>query len=354
MSDIDILAQSYTDILSHLPSINGKKPTSIPMGLNEIASMRMDSMEIGEIYCQASVEDVIMAPGRELKDYRYRLEQMRRKLVRDETRDLIVKIDQTLLSLKKSTDYIKQGSERVISADWSTLNESIDSLRMAIGKNALDKLLWGTLDRHLRFGQAHDLRDIIDTDWPLLRVSISSMLHGEYDPLTVGVDDLSELVDKKPIGRISSKLAWANLTPDDFERLVFSLISTEAGYENSQWLMHTNASDRGRDLSVDRVQQDSLAGTVRQRVIIQCKHWLTKSVGMTELSVLINQMKLWEPPRVDVHVVASSGRFTADAVAFVDKHNTTDTALRIEMWPDSTLEKILARRPDLIAEHNLR
>jgi hypothetical protein len=65
-------------------------------------------------------------------------------------------------------------------------------------------------------------------------------------------------------------------------------------------------------------------------------------------------MKLWEPPRVDVHVIAPSGRFTADAVTLVEKHNQSDSALRIEMWPESHLERVLANRPAMIAEFGLR
>jgi hypothetical protein len=118
--------------------------------------------------------------------------------------------------------------------------------------------------------------------------------------------------------------------------------------------MRTNAPDRGRDLSVYRVHEDALSGTMRLRVIIQCKHWQSKSVNLPEIAALKEQMKLWEPPRVDVCVVATSGRFTADAVAAVEKHNQADAALRIEMWPESHLERLLASRPGVIAEFRLR
>lgn len=98
------------------------------------------------------------------------------------------------------------------------------------------------------------------------------------------------------------------------------------------------APGRGRDLSVYRVHVDSLGGTIRQRVIIQCKHWLSKSVGAQEITALREQMRLWEPPRVDVHVIATSERFTSDAVAIIEKHNQSDSALKIEMWPESHLD----------------
>jgi hypothetical protein len=66
------------------------------------------------------------------------------------------------------------------------------------------------------------------------------------------------------------------------------------------------------------------------------------------------EMSLWQPPKVDILVVATSGRFTTDAIDFIEKHNQSDRALRIEMWPESHLERLLAEWPALIAEFGLR
>jgi Restriction endonuclease len=145
-----------------------------------------------------------------------------------------------------------------------------------------------------------------------------------------------------------------SLSDEDFERLVFSLISDVPGYENPEWLTRTNAPDRGRDLSVARIITDPLSGVMRSRVLIQCRNWLTKSVGPTDVATLKEQMTTWVPPKVDVLVIATSGRFTSDAVAIVEKHNGGDRALKIEMWPESHLERLLAVRPALIAEFGLR
>jgi hypothetical protein len=199
-----------------------------------------------------------------------------------------------------------------------------------------------------------DLRDIIENDWPAVKVGLRKSMYGEKEPVPVEIDDLGELVNTKPSGPVATKLKWGDLTEEEFERLIFALISAERGYENPEWLMKTNAPDRGRDLSVYRVYKDPLGGTLRHRVIIQCKHWLSKSVSSAEIGTLKEQMKLWEPPRVDIHVIATSGRFTSDAVALIEKHNQSDSALRIEMWPESHLERLLAERPAIIAEFRLR
>ncbi|OYV86735.1 MAG: hypothetical protein B7Z73_11255 [Planctomycetia bacterium 21-64-5] len=65
-------------------------------------------------------------------------------------------------------------------------------------------------------------------------------------------------------------------------------------------------------------------------------------------------MRLWESPRVVVPIVATSGRFTADAITWAERHNESDQAIRMELWPESHTEQLLAQRPDLIAEFGLR
>jgi hypothetical protein len=206
----------------------------------------------------------------------------------------------------------------------------------------------------MRFGMIGDINDIIEHDWPSVKAGLRKSLYGEHEPVPVDVEDLGALANTKPTGPVATKLKWENLSEDDFERLIFNLISAEQGYENPEWLMKTNAPDRGRDLSVQRVHNDNLAGTKRQRVIIQCKHWQSKSVAIADVASLKEQMKLWEPPRVDVHVIATSGRFTSDAVGAIERHNQSDSAMHIEMWPESHLERLLANRPALIAEFGLR
>jgi hypothetical protein len=201
---------------------------------------------------------------------------------------------------------------------------------------------------------AHDLVDIVQRDWPAVKSGITKQMYDDNEPVPIEVDDLGELAASQPTGPIVTKLKWHALSAEEFERLIFALITSAKGYENPAWLTHTNAPDRGRDLSVARVVEDSLAGVTRSRVIIQCKHWTSKSITGGDISELRDWMAHWEPPKVDVLVVASSGRFTTDAIVLIDKHNVGDRALRIEMWPESHLEHLLASRPALIAQFGLR
>ena len=186
---------------------------------------------------------------------------------------------------------------------------------------------------------------------------------GRVMPAEVGFDlmeievspafDESELVLVEEPRLPAVTIDWTGVSEDAFERLIFDLVNTSRGYRNATWLTHTNAPDDGRDLAVERVHEDSLAGTLVSRVIIACRHWLSKSTGPRDLAVLREQMALWSPPRVDVLVVATSGRFTTPAVRLIDLQNQSDSALRIEPWPSSKLEALLASRPDLVTAHRL-
>ena len=146
--------------------------------------------------------------------------------------------------------------------------------------------------------------------------------------------------DPGPAELVVEKLMWSNISDEDFERLLFTLVSSSRGYENAEWLTDTNAADRGRDLSVFRTTKDPLMGSRRLRVVIQCKH--KKSIGLAEIAQLKEQMRLWEPPRIDELIIATSGRFTTDAVEWIEKLNLSESPLRIEMWPGSRLERLLA------------
>jgi hypothetical protein len=51
------------------------------------------------------------------------------------------------------------------------------------------------------------------------------------------------------------------------------------------------------------------------------KHWTKKSVRPIDITETLTEISLWEPPVIQSLIIATSGRFTADAVALVEKHN---------------------------------
>jgi len=353
--EYDELCLAFRQILHALPAIDGFKVDDQLHDYSAIGQMRLDALEIDEIEAKVSVENCVSEQGRLLREYRFKLQTKRRELTRDRMLGLIDDVDGMLRQLgtvvegKESNEHVSAFSE----VAWSNLRETVAEVHTLLG-SAERPARWGDLSRHLHFGVVGDLADIQRFDWPQVKAELRSTLYGQHDPIPVGVSDLGEIVAARPRGRVPTRLNWSILSDEDFERLMFLLIAEAKGYENPEWLQHTHAPDRGRDLSVTVVENDPLAGVRRYRVIIQCKHWLSRSVSATDVSDVRGQMELWQPPRVDRLIIATSGRFTVDAIALIEQHNQADRALNIGMWPDSRLELLLAARPHLIGQFGLK
>ena len=344
---------AYRQILDSLPTIDGWKPNDVPSDLDEIARMRFDANEVGEPEMLIDIERTIQEPGRQLREYRFRFDGKRRALTRSAINSLIEEFSQVIGSLEKEYRGRRRDMKLEEKPKWGEIRRIVAQIDTLLG-SASRPPRWMDLNRHLSFALVKDLNDIVEFDWPDVTAGITKKMFDPDEPIPTDVDELAGVVNAKPTGNVATALAWDRLSADDFERLIFTLISNEAGYENPEWLMQTSAPDRGRDLSVVRAAIDPLTGTRRDRIIIQCKHWLSRSISPAEISALREQIKLWEPPKIDELIIVTSGRFSADAVSLVERNNQADTSLQIEMWPESHLERLLAARPGLIAEFGLR
>jgi hypothetical protein len=346
--------REYSALIAAMPSVDGHRLENSTMDYNAIGQARLDAREADELEMHVHVEEMIDKPERDIAEYKFRLRKKRRHLVRIIARELVSEFETELIALTARRPVGSRDNQSISDEELSRLRTIVSQLDRVLGSLASRPGRWGDLRRHLAFGQWSDISDIVKLDWPAIGPAILTSLYGENDPLPVLVADLDSLEELPHDAPVPTALKFSVLRADDFERLLFALVSGEIGYENPQWLMRTNAPDRGRDVSVDRVIADPLGGTRRERVIIQCKHWQETSVGVSELSLLKEQVKLWEPPRVGVLVIATTGRFTADAVRSIEKHNDDGAAPRIEMWPDSHLELLLSRRPAIIGDFGLR
>lgn len=77
-------------------------------------------------------------------------------------------------------------------------------------------------------------------------------------------------------------------------------------------------------------------------------------MNLTDVTATLAAISLWEPSRVDVVIVATSGTFTADAVQYIDKHDAERRHPEIQMLARVDLERQLASRADLVNTYNLR
>lgn len=351
--DYEDRCRAAAAIVEHMPKIDGWLLKLDFFDIDTIAQTRLDLAELMEPSAEISFENNLQEPSHQLREYRFKYNRKRRELIRGSLENAIDQVDQLIREARP----IIEGMNASNSIPSNTLNElrtHFKEITTLMGSSMPRPGRWGDMSRHLSFGLVGDFNDIENFDWPTAKVDLRKNLYGQDEPKPVKISDLGQLVASKPSGPIPIKLNWKNLTDDEFERLIFALIVSEQGYENPEWLTQTRAADKGRDLSVTRVVKDGLSGSLRTRVIIQCKHWQEKSVSPIEVALLKEQMALWEPPRVDVLIIVTSGRFTTDAVAAIELQSRSDRALRIEMWAESHLEMLLAARPALIAEFGLR
>ncbi len=312
------------------------------LALDDISQMLIDEDEHKRPEIYREIVGQIQLPRNQLENYKYRLIQKRRMLARNRIDEVIANVD----NLLRSTTPVQGGLKFSNNGEgWTALRGMISELDRLLEPDLLTNTRLSHFQRHLSFAEPHDLRDILNHDWPSVRAALIDLVF-DGEPLEVSVDDLGELVRSQPTGAVTSELPWEGLDPETFERLIFDLLRTANGYENTQWLMKTNAPDRGRDLSADRVTSDELSGTKRIHTLIQCKHWTNRSINVSDISTLLAETELWNRPFAVV-IIATSGRFTQDAVNWRENRELRGEFPAVEFWSGSHLEHLIASRPSL-------
>lgn len=349
-SEYEDLRRAWTSLLAGLPPIDGFTITEELPDIDAAGQAFIDYLEIGEP--AFALMNALEQPGHQLDEYRFKLAQARRRAIHDRLDDLMSTINAALGQITDSIAW--DSSDRVDDPRTKVVEESISEIERLLGDTTDRKGRWGDLHRHLRFSEGHDWHDIAEMDWPSVRADVEAASLSESDPLSVPTVDLGVAASAKPAGGASIGLHWTVLNDDGFERLLFDLLRGFPSYQNVEWLMKTRAPDRGRDLSAERVIRDDGGTTRTDRVIVQAKHWTSKSVAPSDITNTLAALPLWEPPVVRTLVIATSGRFTTDAVGIVEKHNADGKLPFIELWADSRLETQLSQRPDLIASYGLR
>ncbi|WP_413100273.1 restriction endonuclease [Streptomyces sp. Inha503] len=346
----DGLRAAWADLLPGLPRIDGWTITELLPDIDEMGQAFIDYLDIGEP--PIDVHAAGDRPGADLAAYRYRLDRARRRAARSRLEQLVSTVDAALPIALGGTE---RGSlERLENEQTVEIEAAIGEIARLLGEDAESIDRWWDLHRHMRFSQRQDWHDIVEFDWPAVRAGIEAKSLGDSDPLPVPDIDLGQAASGDLTGAATLALPWELLNDDGFERLLYDLLRDIPEHQNVEWLMQTRAPDRGRDLSMDRVLRDGSGGVRTERVIVQAKHWRSRSVNAAAVSETATAGKLWGPPLVRGIVIATSGRFTADAVSWAERHNSEGTAPYIELWPDSRLETLLAQRPHMAAAHGLK
>ncbi len=341
--EYDNLSRSWTDLLGGLPPIDGYRVVVPLPDIDDIGRHWADYFDFDiphELY------EKLETPRKQVEEYKYRLARARATAIADRLNHLVAAVDTSLR-------VISGGNSTAESEHYATVENGVAELDRLVGDAIERRGRWSDLRRHLRFGQDHDWDDIATLDWPTVRADVLAALDTTDRPLPIPPVDLGTLASSKPAGGVTTQLAWQSINEEQFERILFEVLSKLPRHQNVQWLTRTNAPDRGRDLSVERLIEDGTGSVRTERVIVQAKHWQSKSVSLSDIANNLAAVDLWQP-RVHVLVVATSGRFTTDAVSWVEKRNYEGTQPRVELWPENKLESLLASRPALIATYRLR
>ena len=344
------LARAWKDLLRGLPPIDGWSVTAELPDIVELGQAYLDMELIGEPSFDLARD--AERPGYELAEYRFRLSKARRRAARERLGQLTETVDATLPVL---LDGVERDSQAVLTHPGvATVVEVVAEVELLLGDTVARRGRWSDLHRHVHFGQGHDWHDIAEMDWPSVKADIQAAGLSDLEPLDVPDIDLGLAAAGTLTGTVSSALPWERIDDDGFERLLYDLMRDISEHQNVQWLTQTRAADRGRDLSLERRLPDSTGGVRTERVIVQAKHWRSRSVRAQDISDTLVGVQLWQPPLIHGLVMATTGRFTTDAVAWAEQHNARGALPLIDLWPDVRLETLLAQRPHLAAAHGLR
>lgn len=346
----DDLARAWMDLIGGLPPIDGWTITeSIPTP-DDIGRSFLDWMELSEP--PWPVYEQIEQPDKDIQEYRYRLKRARRRAIRTRIEVLVAEVDRLLSICVHNVP--PGGGDRLETPETEFVRDHIAEIDRLLGDAIPRAGRWPDLRRHMSFSQGHDWWDIFELDWPSVKPAILTAVVAETDPVPVPDIDLGVAAANEPSGGVTTALRWDLITDAGFERLLYDLLRGLDGYDSVDWLMKPNATDHGRDLTCYRTLPDASGYARRERVVVQAKHWQSKSVDPASIMDVVSRLPAWEPPHIHCLVVAASGRFTADAVRFIETHNERGSDPRIEPWSEAHLEAMLARRPELTAAYRLR
>lgn len=351
--EYDELCLVWDDLVEALPPIDGFR-ISLPLpNISVMGQSFIDASDIGVPW--NIVYDEIAAPGKQLAEYRHRLSRARRQAVRKRLSHLSGEVERLLGEIVRDIDDAEPAREVTYSsAQTEAVREGISEIERLLGDAVVRRGRWTDLRRHLSFSQPHDWGDIHSFDWPSIREDVLSATFSETEPLPVeNIGDLGIATQGDLSGAVNFRLNWEQLDSGGFERMLYELLRVIPGHSNVQQLTKENAPDRGRDLSLDRAIPTPTGETIHERVLVQAKHWRSKSVSRTEISEAVSGAESWTPP-FNVVIIATSGHFTNDAVTWVEARTAQNKQPYVVLWAEPDLERLLSQYPEVAASYNLR
>src|ERR1700722_8960731 len=97
-----------------------------------------------------SVEDAVENPGREIAEYRYRLNKKRRQVVRSALLQAMRTIDERLSALQATYEPDFDKSKDIDRAEWDEIDNTVKQIEVLLGASLPKPTRWSDLRRHIR------------------------------------------------------------------------------------------------------------------------------------------------------------------------------------------------------------
>ena len=205
--EYDDLRRAWLDLLPGLPPIDGWTITGPLPDIDSLGQAFIDYADIGEQ--PWPVYEAGEQPGKDLAEYRYRLNRARRQAARERLGQLTAAIDSTLPRLLVGVP--RDSQDRLESPEAHQIASAVNELERLVGNTIQRRGRWGDLHRHLYFGQGHDWHDIYEIDWPSVRADLDGAMLSDIDPVLVPPDiDLGAAAAGDLTGTATIALPWDN------------------------------------------------------------------------------------------------------------------------------------------------
>jgi hypothetical protein len=151
---------------------------------------------------------------------------------------------------------------------------------------------------------------------------------------------------KKATGAPSAPRVLMDLSPTEFEHLIFDLLIVR-GMSNVVW--RTPSADGGRDLEGENNQIDIAGAQSTKRWFVECKRY----ANSVDWPTVYEKVAYADSLRADVLLVCTTSTFSPQCLTHVSNWNDARRLPVIRLWPRHELEVRLQHHPDIALKYGL-
>lgn len=148
--------------------------------------------------------------------------------------------------------------------------------------------------------------------------------------------------------KISTSFDWSLLSPDQFEELCYDVLKKDKslGFSTVEWFKGTTGQ-RGRDIEAKKIISTISGKSREERWIIQCKHYLSRSIGVRDFMDTIAWADSHNPEAI---LMIASSFLSSDAKDYI-KGLYKQKRYKIEYIEIDELERIIKNDIELINKY---